>query len=417
MPTMKVTLSPSDIFEIRNLSLISSKDYEYVLDLYAPIVGIKKVSVYFAMLGESKNQKKPLTSFLSKYHLSAGEFEGSLSYLEAVGLISSYQRGREFIFTLHSPRTPAQFFGNELLYGTLKGYLRDEEIKAISDKYQVGPSPEEGFENVSEKFTEIFELHFDGQDIVNGPATGDRSLGTIHLGFDQNKFAKAIHDVNPNFILSTLTKEEVTRVGRLSALYSYEESSMASFVLDAYRIKNPIGSRIDFEKLGNICKENASYEYLKKEPLAPTDSELHGDTPTARVIRSMDRMTSLEFLVKLQRGNKPAPSDVKLIETLITEIGLPQNVVNALIFHVLAVQDNALSSAYVTKLGASLVRAGVTSALDAMNYLNGHGKGKKKKAYAKPTVEKTKPESKPVKETEEDISDEEFESLFKEGGI
>jgi hypothetical protein len=40
---MKATLSPSDIFEIRKTSLISNNDYEYALDLYAPIIGIKNV--------------------------------------------------------------------------------------------------------------------------------------------------------------------------------------------------------------------------------------------------------------------------------------------------------------------------------------------------------------------------------------
>ena len=49
---MKATLSPSDIFEIRKTSLISSNDYEYALDLYAPIIGIKNVSVYFAFIAE-----------------------------------------------------------------------------------------------------------------------------------------------------------------------------------------------------------------------------------------------------------------------------------------------------------------------------------------------------------------------------
>ena len=90
MSNMKATLSPSDIFEIRKTSLISNNDYEYALDLYAPIIGIKNVSIYFAFIAEEASVQKPHSEFLSKYRLSSGELESALSYLEAVGLVATY---------------------------------------------------------------------------------------------------------------------------------------------------------------------------------------------------------------------------------------------------------------------------------------------------------------------------------------
>ena len=100
-------------------------------------------------------------------------------------------------------------------------------------------------------------------------------------------------------------------------------------------------------------------------------------------------------------------------------MGVPENVANALIFYVLGVQENALSGAYVTKLGASLVRAGITNALDALNFLGSHAKRNGKKPEPKP-VEKPVKEEKPsevVDEVEEEeIDEEEFEALMKNRG-
>ena len=421
---MKATLSPSDIFEIRKTSLISSNDYEYALDLYAPIIGIKNVSVYFAFIAEKGGEQKPLSEFLGKYRLSSGELENALSYLEAVGLVATYHKilGKKhlYLYSIMAPRTPAQFFSNELLYGTLRSFINEDGCKAIAKKYETS-TIEEGFENVSERFVDVFHLNVSNASIIqSGPKTGERKFGSLQLGFDNNAFMSSLIEINPTIKPAYITKEESMRIARIAALYSYEESAMASFVSDSYRPRNVIGKRIDFDHLSELAIQNAKYDYLHKEHIKPTSSEIHGDAPTAKVIRMMDSMSTLQFLTKLQRGNKPAPSDVKLINTLVVEMGVPENVANALIFYVLGVQENALSGAYVTKLGASLVRAGITNALDALNYLGGHAKRNSKKLQEPKPVEKPVKEEKPsevVDEVEEEeIDEEEFEALMKNRG-
>ena len=422
---MKATLSPSDIFEIRKTSLISNNDYEYALDLYAPIIGIKNVSIYFAFIAEEASVQKPHSEFLSKYRLSSGELESALSYLEAVGLVATYHKilGKRhlYLYSIMAPRTPAQFFSNELLYGTLRSFLSEEECQKISKKYKTN-TIDEGFENVSERFVDVFRPNLSNAPILqSGPVTGERRFGTLQLGFDNNAFIAALSNVNPTIKPAYITRDEVKRIARIAALYNYEESAMASFVADSYHPRNIIGSRVDFDNLNELAMQNAKYEYLHKEKIKQTSSEIHGDAPTAKVIRMMDNMSTLEFLTKLQRGNKPAPSDVKLIQTLVVDMGVPENVANALIFYVLGVQENALSSAYVTKLGASLVRAGITNALDTLNFLGGHAKRNgKKKEEKKPVEEKVE---KPVKPSEvvdeleeEEIDDEEFEMMMKNRG-
>ena len=423
LSNMKATLSPSDIFEIRKTSLISSNDYEYALDLYAPIIGVKNLAVYFAFISEKGGEQKPVSGFLTKNQLSCGEMSGALSYLEAVGLVKSYQKnlGKShlYLYSILSPRTPAQFFKNELLHGALRSYLGAEGCKRIVEKYEADPI-EEGFEEISERFVDVLHIDLSKASLIETPNASERVSGRLQLGFDRNVFMSSLLQINPFIKPAFITKDELERISGIAALYNYEESAIASFVAESYDPKKVIGKRINFDRLNDFAEKNLKYDYMQKEDVKSSRSIIHGDAPTASLIRSMDNMTTIEFLTRLQRGHKPAPSDLMLVDTLINEMGVPQNVVNALIFHVLMVQDNVLTNAYVTRLGAQLVRAGITNALDALNYL---GSRFKKNTTKKTSVQK--PADKPqqiaqpakkeevVTEVEEDVDEEEFEELLK----
>lgn len=423
LSNMKATLSPSDIFEIRKTSVISSNDYEYALDLYAPIIGIKRLSVYFALIAENGGQQMPVSGFLSKYNLPCGEMSGALSYLEAVGLVKSYRKilgnSYMYLFSVMAPLTPDQFLKNEVLFGALRSFLGINGCRRIAGKYVPASPIDESYEDISERFVDVLNIDLSKASIIQSPDASARVSGKLQLGFDNNVFMSTLIGINPFIKPGFITKGELERIGRIAALYNYEESAMASFVVDVYKPTDLIGRRIDFDRLNDIAQKNAKYEYLHKEDMKPSSSEIHGSAPTAKVIRMMDNKTTIEFLTILQRGNKPAPADLDLANLLTSEMGVPQNVVNALFFYVICIKEDSPSKAYMTKLGAALVRAEITNALDALNYLGGQLSKSNKKHGGKKQPEKPVVEEKPateeaVEETEEeDISEEEFEALMK----
>ena len=80
-------------------------------------------------------------------------------------------------------------------------------------------------------------------------------------------------------------------------------------------------------------------------------------------------MPPASWLAVLQNGHKPADSDLKILESLSLNLGLPNPVINALVDFVLQKNDNILSKAYIEKIGAALAREGVKTSLDAMTCL------------------------------------------------
>ena len=71
--------------------------------------------------------------------------------------------------------------------------------------------------------------------------------------------------------------------------------------------------------------------------------------------------------------------DLKLLNDLSGVFKLPNCVINALVDYVLTINDNVLARPLTEKIAASLVRQGVRTTIDAMNYLK-KNKIKKKKS-------------------------------------
>ena len=95
-------------------------------------------------------------------------------------------------------------------------------------------------------------------------------------------------------------------------------------------------------------------------------------------------------------------------------MGLTQSVVNVIVDYTLKNCANVLSPNYATKIGASVVREGITDALDALNYLEkfkNRFKNKKKEKVTQP-VSKDNTSQDNNEQQNEEISKEELQKLM-----
>lgn len=367
---------PTDSYNVLKESSYSFEDDAYLLDFYAPILSLKAIGVYLALRNEAGEENKPFSSFYLHYQISEGDFFSSLEGLEAIGLIKTYflekSESNSFSFALYSPRSPEEFLSNELLSGTLIRFTNEEYVLSLQKKYALSPLPE-GYQDVSKKFMDQFQLDMSGKlylSLSSKNSLAGKRCPAISLYFDKRKFLNKMKEERPSFQENVLAKTEYVRIARYASLYAFDEETMASFLLSSrnvFDMNKEYGSRVDFHALEKLCMDNDTHEYLRRK--AGKASEIHSESGVTTVIRAMDSMNSVDFLTLLQKGGKPAQNDLKLINTLVVEMGLPENVTNALIFHVLKINDNALVPSYVEGLAATLVRQGVETALDALNYL------------------------------------------------
>ena len=411
-------LKDEDYLEVNANSLVADYDRQTLTNLYQPIIGYKAVGLYLTLLTEVDNQKiNPIIShgsLFNRMQITAGDFIDCRKLLEAVGLLKTYvtklKDNRLYQYELYAPKTPKLFFDNTLLFGLLIKCVGEADANKLKSVYSLNRKPEG--EDITASFIEVFSPDLDDPAFrkameSSGSGVITRQSAKLNSGFSYELFSTYITEhsqINPE----SFSKEDMKEIERLATLYGVSEESAAEAVIRIYEPKAPKGKKINFEELTEIFMDETHYHFLTRRGGGKINGRVSGNSDLARKINLMERLSPKDFLTALQNGTRPAPSDLKLINDLSAKYNLPNCVINALIDYVLKVNNNVLSRAYAEKVAASLAREGITTTVDAMNYLKKtSGKGKKKKIEK---IEVEKPE--PVEEEEEENLD--WDQLIKD---
>lgn len=389
-----------DLYQIALASNMGSELRSYLYDFYLPLLGTDPCAVYCLLLEEGKFARQGASrhdALLAKLGLTQGELFNALSALEAIGLIKTYHKSdpsfQKFFYVLYAPKDPKEFFEDPLFYGMLVKRIGRNQAEALVEKYAQEKPDLSGYEDVSERFTSYFNLDLDDPVYLLRPSkeTKGASSGEPQLDFDYGKFVSALREatIDP----SSISDSELQTIERYATLYRLDEMALGSMILSCYRYQAPKGEHVDLSTLERLCRESLNIPSLRKEekPI----SEVSSDSKLAKKIKMMDEYTPVEYLTALQRGGKPSQSDLRIVNKLSTETGLHDGPINALIDYVLATNDNILSAPLTEKIGASLKRANVLTARDAMDYLSSskRKKGRKKVEEKPQTPTPEEPES------------------------
>lgn len=364
-----------DFYEVRQMGQISDLDIRSLLDLYEPLIGGKAIACYLSLMMDSSSGVSGVTlthdKLFNRLSYSPGEFYQAMEALEAVGLAKTFFKEgagvHYFVYCLYSPKDPSRFFDDVLFVGMLKKYLDKDSFDSLVKKYQK-PKEVSGFSEVTESFVSFYNPDFDDP-IFKGKLryeVGGHASARPLIEFNYTEFFRTLGD--KLIKEDDLSKAERSRAEKLSALYSLEASTMAEIIFHNYERSRPIGHRVDWKKAEAECRDSLNFPYLHNQPKKSVPSEVSGDSDLAKKIRLMDIKTPVQWLSLLQ-GSRPAPSDLKILESLSLDYGLSASVINALVDYVLTQNDNVLAKPLCEKIAASLKREGVLTARDAMDYL------------------------------------------------
>ena len=168
---------------------------------------------------------------------------------------------------------------------------------------------------------------------------------------------------------------------------------------------------MDFMKLQNALLQ---YNSSPLKPKVAPKSVLAVNSPLKKDIKDMEELTPIDYLTKFQGGHIPASSDIALIKYLVNEMGLNSAVCNALMLYLITTNKGIIRRPLAEKIAASLVRNGIETAYDAVEFLTMVKKENKKPATKEEAVQKvTKAEPvKDDKKEEKDHLDEELDELL-----
>ncbi|MDY2913557.1 MAG: hypothetical protein SOV58_02850 [Candidatus Enteromonas sp.] len=387
---------------------IGNDSFETLGKLYLPILGSTAMGVYqglFALAGFSSFcTGEDVVKFLG---VSYQQFEDSSKALEALGLLRSYLRQdnsqKVYSLFLYPPLSPQAFLNHFLLSSLLEESVGKETMAKIRKGYSEKGAPK-GAEDVSTSFRAYFRKSGWNEELH--PLEDQEARKILDLGFDVSALDEELS--SRGYSSKMLSPEEKAFLEEVAAFYGYSSATIAQFAAESLSPYKPLGEKLLRPSFLKKCREGMKFSYLRD---APTDSALPQEKDElAKKIALMDRTPPAQFLSIKQGFHKPAEADLKLVERLRLDLGLPGPCVNAVIDYVLGINDNVLSAPLCEKLAALLVRKKLTNARDAMEALLG-SKSPKKKSEPKPVTEDY-PDNIQETKKDEEISDEELDALF-----
>jgi len=384
-----VLIHNTDTFTVRLVTLIAEYDRDTMVNLYQPLVGHEAVSLFFTLWSEANNQRIVPTasheSLFVKTQFTVGEFVKARKALEAVGLLKTYLEtsndGRFFHYELYAPKTPNDFFNDTLLYGLLIKCIGEKEAQRAKNIYSIANLNKNG-EDISASFQEVFHPDFEDPAFLKAIKTSKaagRNQAKIETKFSYERLFEELAQIG-QIGENAFLKKDLKEIARLATLYGIDEVTAASIINSFYNPNVEKAKRLDFENITKAFQEETNIAYLSSSKSVSTKPKfVSSPGALASKINLMESISPKDFLSILQNGSEPATPDLKLIDNISKKFRLNNSVINAVIDYVLTTNNNVLSRPYCEKVAASLAREGITSTLDAMNYLKKISSGSKER--------------------------------------
>lgn len=411
----------SDFYEIRLASIVSNVDKDVLVELYQPIIGSSATILYLTLLKQKRHEDDEVTystqKLVNAMQCDPNTLLASRHYLEAVGLLRSYEKsnesGRYFIYVLYAPKSPKDFFDDVLFKGLLIQAIGEKEAKKLAFTYKVNLSIEEDFKEVSASFVDVFHPDYDDPSFRRdfGDGLVGHDAGRVQIKFNHDLFYKYIAE-NSQIRISAITKKEMKEIERLATLFGLDEKQMALIAIDEYD-PNEL-PHLNFERIKYRAEEEVKFKLVEVKPRNKR-SDVRGETTLEKKVEYMERIAPSKYLSMLLNNTPPSMSDLNTLNKLSVGYKLGNGIINAIIDYVMQKNNNILSYPFCDKTASILVSKNVETTLDAMNELKKLASKEKKaapKTYSEPAEEKVKVSVEKPKKKVEEISDEEMDELL-----
>ena len=370
----------SDLYRVEIHYPLDEVQNDVLYYLYQPIIGSSALQLYMMLVVEGKRMNrflKPsslsrLTSFLT---MSLLDMEKAFQTLEGIGLLKTFvkhnQELTQYVYQLQSPLSLRAFFKNQILSSLLRESLSVEDYQNTIQYFKISVENLQDYEDITVRFQDAFTISMpkkQGRILKLNDELKEAIYQDIKVTYDMDLLLKGLADYQVN--KSRLSDDDMTFMIQLATVYSIDALTLAGMVKDAMESKglNQGLLKSNIKKYFEMDHASKLQEVYHKQPLQYlTHSE--NQSPLVLHKKYLDSITPYELLRQKQGGKEPIFHDLKIVETLMVQLGLKPAVVNVLIEYVLGKNNNQLSKNYCETIGSTLSRNHIETAMDAYEAL------------------------------------------------
>lgn len=374
-------LSPTDSWSVMTYKPLQTAEIGVLMHLYQPIIGAEAVSLYTtlcmqgAFLTASESPSHTHRFLMGLLCLPLDQVLAARWQLEGIGLLKTFKQttewGRSFRYEVIPPLEAGRFFQQDVLSITLMNRLGKEQFRQIRERFcpvkrKRPPSAEELTKPFHEVFTSLTpsELTISKDSEMGGvladmeaAPVGEAASGPTFTGItlDWEFLSMQASAVGT---LDDLTEAERQKICEWAFFYQLDELALGKALQNPEIYNNQ--NQLEADRLHAFIKQEYRFHHGrspsirlvdKKPPVAEAETtEAEGASMEDVHRKWLARLSPLELLERYQQGGKVPEADVKLVEKLYEQYGLPYPVINVLIEFVLLTHHYKLPASLVEKI-------------------------------------------------------------------
>lgn len=392
------TILPADIYMVVNKTVITSTDRKIITMLYQPIIGHVATSLYFTLC-DDLDKREVMSEELTHYHLMMTmqlKLESIViarEKLEAIGLLKTFfkkENVNTYVYQLYSPLSAAEFLNHPILNVVLYNNLGKKEYQKVVSYFKIPRINLKDYQEITKQFDEVFT-----------PVPGNSITENEDIADTNKNRPTLMHQIDFNLLISSIPESMISPncfnndvkelINNLSYAYGIDDLTMQGIVRDSLNERG----LIDKNELRKNARNYYQFEQGGRLPtlIYTTQPEYLrspiGDVSNwAKMVYTFETVTPYDYLKSKYKNGEPSARDLRLIESLLTDMKLKPGVVNVLIAYVLKINNQKLSKNYVETIAGQWKRLNIETVEDAMRLSEKEHKRMKKKLEAN---KKTKP--------------------------
>lgn len=386
-------LIPIDRYLVTSTGLLHEYDRKVLTFLYQPLIGSTCLSLYMTLWAELEENR--LWSESSTHHLLMNLLSVNLKdiyearlKLEGIGLLKTYvktdESGRAFIYEIHPPLNPEQFFLDGMLniylyrkigkthFARLKRFFSDKQKPKDEEYLEVTRAFQEVFASATPGSLQYMQEH--AEDLDAEPSQtfiGRQEQKPIQIEPSSFDFDLLMAGLNESLVPpKALTKKVKDVISNLAFLYGISPIEMKNFILGAINEKD----EIDIEDLRKGARNWYQFENYDQLPslinrIQPAVHQVQLTEPKTqeeKLIRYYETTPPIVIFKELSGGVEPSASNLKILEEVMIKYKLPPGVVNVLIEVVLRKTDMKFTKNFVESIASHWARLKIMTVKEAM---------------------------------------------------
>lgn len=392
------TILPADIYMVVNKTVITSTDRKIITMLYQPIIGHVATSLYFTLC-DDLDKREVMSEELTHYHLMMTmqlKLESIViarEKLEAIGLLKTFfkkENVNTYVYQLYSPLSATEFLNHPILNVVLYNNLGKKEYQKVVSYFKIPRINLKDYQEITKQFDEVFT-----------PVPGNSITENDDIADTNKNRPTLMHQIDFNLLISSIPESMISPncfnndvkelINNLSYAYGIDDLTMQGIVRDSLNERG----LIDKNELRKNARNYYQFEQGGRLPtLIYTTQPEYLRSPTgdasnwAKMVYTFETVTPYDYLKSKYKNGEPSARDLRLIESLLTDMKLKPGVVNVLIAYVLKINNQKLYKNYVETIAGQWKRLNIETVEDAMRLSEKEHKRMKKKLEAN---KKTKP--------------------------